>query len=246
MGDSPGKRLALFRKTLGLSQRKFSAQLEVSPGFIGQIEADLSAPSKAFLVKISDRYGVSADWLLNGHGEMLRHPGSGFTGRSVQIEQPDSAMPGHGDLRIQNKDYTWIRRANLSVSAGSGMASLPPEEEDGIVLPNAWFRKLGVNPDLCRFFAVRGDSMAPTIPDGALILTHLVEKTVEKAGIFAFVLDDHLFIKRLIPAETDARMKPKAVSIVSDNPAHPPRVLVGSEINDLRIIGRVHAVFAGV
>lgn len=246
MEDSPGKRLALFRAEKGLSQRALADSLGVSNATVGQIETDSRTPTKGFLLKISDRYGVNADWLLNGHGKMLRLPGSGFPGRAAQIEQSDSSMPGHGDLRIQNKEYTWIRRASLSISAGSGMANLPPEEEDGIVLPNAWLQKLRVNPDLCRFFTVRGDSMAPTIPDGALVLTHLIEKTVEKAGIFAFVLDEHLFIKRLIPAEDGAGLKLKAVTIVSDNPAHPPKVLVGNEINDLRIIGRVHAVFSGV
>jgi phage repressor protein C with HTH and peptisase S24 domain len=246
MGDSAASRLALFRSSLGQNQRDFADSLGVSKGTVAFIESGERLPSRAFLLRISDRYGVNADWLLNGHGEMLRPPGSGFEGRSVRIEVPDLDMPGHGDIRIQEKDYTWVRRANLSISAGNGIVPLPPEEEDGIVLPNAWLQKFAVNPDLCRFFTVRGDSMAPTIPDGALILIHLLEKTVEKEGVYAFVLDDHLFIKRLVPAGQDARMQVRAISIVSDNPTYPPKILVGNDINGLRIVGRVHAVFSKV
>lgn len=70
LSDSPGKRLSSFRKSRGLSQRALAASLGVSGGLIGQLEADISQPSRAVLEKISNTYGVSAEWLLNGRGEM--------------------------------------------------------------------------------------------------------------------------------------------------------------------------------
>jgi transcriptional regulator with XRE-family HTH domain len=74
-GDTAGKRLAEFRKSLGLSQKKFAMSLGFSGGLVGQLEADLSPPSRAFLQKISDIYGVSSDWLLNGRGAMVSDDG---------------------------------------------------------------------------------------------------------------------------------------------------------------------------
>lgn len=53
-----------------MSQRAFAASLGVSGGLIGQLEADISQPSRAILEKISNTYGLSAEWLLNGRGEM--------------------------------------------------------------------------------------------------------------------------------------------------------------------------------
>lgn len=71
MDDSVGKRLASFRKTLGMSQRVLASALGVSPGRIGSIETDAVEPSRSFLQKISERYQISADWLLHGRGEMV-------------------------------------------------------------------------------------------------------------------------------------------------------------------------------
>lgn len=244
MGDSPGKRLSLFRKEQQLSQRAFGASLGVSGGLIGQIEADISAPSRGFLEKISDTYGVSADWLLNGQGEMQRALGPGFKGTTMRIEPPDRAKPAHGDFQSGNIDYSLIRRMDLSVSAGSGVVALEGDAAASIALPSRWLSGAGVNGNLSVLVTVKGDSMAPAIPEGAFVLVHLMEKMVTKPGIYAFNLDGQSFVKRLVPAETDGDGRPIAISIISDNPAYPPKVLAGRQLNELRIVGRVRAVFA--
>lgn len=68
---SPGKRLASFRNSLKLSQKAFAQSIGFSGGLVGQLEADLSPPSRSFLQKLSEVYGVSSDWLLNGRGSMF-------------------------------------------------------------------------------------------------------------------------------------------------------------------------------
>lgn len=243
-GDSPGKRLAAFRNSLNLSQRAFGGVLGVSGGLVGQIEADLSPPSRGFLTKLSDAYGINADWLLNGHGQMMRTPGSGFEGRKVTIETPDRSRPGHGEIVIQGKDYSWVRRMGLSVSAGSGLEELEPEDEDGLLLPSSWFGRRGINPDLCVIVSVRGDSMAPTIPDGAMVLIDCTKKTVEQSGIYAVALDGQAYVKRLIPSRDAPEKPPSAILMVSDSPGYTPVPLVGDRMNALRVVGRVRAVLS--
>lgn len=242
MDDSPGKRMASFRKSLGISQRAISAQLGVSSGLIGQLEADLIAPSRGFLQKLSDLYGINADWLLNGHGDQQRAPGQGFKSRNVAVEPSDRSKPNHGELRIQGKDYAWIRRMGLCVSAGSGLDELPAEEEDGVLFPIAWFERKGLNPDLCVIVDVKGDSMSPSIPDGALVMIDRGNRVLRKSGVFAFSLDGQSYVKRIVPSGNDRSGRPTALMIVSENPAFPPLALTGADMNSVVVVGRVVAV----
>lgn len=246
MGDSPGKRLASFRGSLGLNQRGFAASLGVSPGRIGSLETDVAPPSRAFLEKIADIYGVNADWLLHGVGDMLRAPGAGLSGRHGRVESVDLSRPDHGDLKYQGIEYAFARRMELSVSAGNGLVPVDELEAEGIAFPVSWLRRLRMSADLAILVSVRGDSMAPAIPDGALVLLHVAERSLSAAGIYAFNLDGASFVKRLVPQSSGADGRPGAVAIFSDNPAYPPIVLSGSELNRISIVGRVRAVIAQV
>lgn len=244
MSDSPGKRLALFRNSLGMNQRVFASSLGTSHGTVAFIESDERLPSRGFLEKISNIYGISADWLLNGQGEMQRAFGPGFKGRTATIEPPDYAKPGHGDLRIDGYDCVRLRRMDLSVSAGSGVIALDGPDAAPLVVPVAWVQKLRINADVTVLVSVKGDSMAPAIPDGAFVLVHLMEKQVLKAGVYAFNLDGHSYVKRLVPSDANGEGRPEAISIISDNPTYQPKVLTGRKLNDLKVVGRVRAVLA--
>lgn len=244
MDDNPGNRLVLFREKNGLTQDALAVVLGTSRTAISLIENGQRTPSKAFLLKISDRYGVSADWLLNGQGEMQRAIGPGFKGVTTQIEPPNYAKPSHGDFQSGDVDYSMIRRMDLSVSAGSGVVALEGQDAASVALPSSLLAAAGINPNLSVLVSVKGDSMAPAIPDGAFVLVHLMEKIVAKPGVYAFNLDGQSFVKRLIPAEADGDGRPLAISIISDNQSFAPKVLTGRKLNDLKVVGRVRAVLA--
>jgi transcriptional regulator with XRE-family HTH domain len=76
MGDTPGRRLAEFRKSLSVSQRVFAESIGVSAGRIGSLETDAANLSRSILSKISEVYGISSDWLLNGRGAMVADDGA--------------------------------------------------------------------------------------------------------------------------------------------------------------------------
>jgi phage repressor protein C with HTH and peptisase S24 domain len=244
MGDNPGNRLTLFRESNGLTQDALASMLGTSRTAISLIENGQRTPSKNFLLKISDVYGVSSDWLLNGQGEMQRALGPGFKGSKMRIEPPDYAKPAHGDFQSCDIDYSMIRRMDLSVSAGSGVVALEGQDAASVALPSRWLSSAAINANLSVLVSVKGDSMSPAIPDGAFVLVHLPEKAVTKAGIYAFNLDGQSFVKRLVPSEADGEGRPLAISIISDNPAFPPKVLTGRKLNDMRVVGRVRAVLA--
>lgn len=246
MGDSPGKRLVLFRNSQRLSQEELAIGMGISRGAIAQIESDVRTPSKNFLIAISNAYGVNADWLLNGHGEMLRPYGQGFKGRTATVEPPDYAKPCHGDVRIDGYDCVRIRRMDLSVSAGRGVVAVDGPDAAPLVVPVGWMQRLRVNADVTVMVRVQGDSMAPTVPDGSYVLIHLLDKTVDQPGIYAFTRDGEAFIKRLIPSDINGDGHPGTIMVMSDNPAYPPYALTGPHMNDLRIVGRIRMVLFGL
>lgn len=139
-------------------------------------------------------------------------------------------------------DFKLIPRMELSVSAGSGVIPIDDSYSEALAFSDAWLKKNAVNSDLSVLVSVKGDSMAPAIPDGALVLVHLPEKTVEHEGVYAFSRGDASYIKRLVPSSVDKSGRPGSIAIISNNPAFPPEVLAGNDLNELRVVGRVRCV----
>lgn len=244
MADSPGQRLALFRKSLGLNQRDFAARLGFSPGRIGSIESGSAAPSRNFIERLAAEYSVSSDWLLRGSGpQFSATPRS--SGADGIVKMPDgSTMPIEVKSSVQSKQaaFRLVPRMELSVSAGSGVVPTEDEYSGALAFSVDWLKKNSVNSDLSVLVSVKGDSMAPQIPDGSLVLVHLPEKRVEHEGVYAFNRGDASFVKRLVPSAVDTYGRPGSIAIISNNPAFPPEVLTGRDLNEIRVVGRVRCV----
>lgn len=240
MSDSPGQRLALFRKSLGISQRAFAASLNVSGGLIGQLETDKDLPGRRVLLALSERYGLSADWLMHGTGEM-QLPLRGFNETGTRIEPPEPGRPMGGDFVADGEPYAFVERRELSLSAGNGLAAAEGRKAGRMAFPVSWFDQRRLAPDLCIMVTVRGDSMEPTLPDGCLVLLSARENTPVDGGIFAMRLGDEIFVKRIL-TETPKADRTTTLIVYSDNRRFPPVVLRGPQLNDLRLIGRVRLV----
>jgi phage repressor protein C with HTH and peptisase S24 domain len=248
LNTNSGQRLKYWRDTRDLSQRALASSLGVSQGYVGNIEAGRSEPSRRFLQKLSERFGVSADWLLGGTGEMTVAQEAGFEGRkeASRIEPADLSKPLHGDFLYEGEDFVLVKRMELSVSAGRGLLALEDGQRDAIAFSRSWMMRHHVTPDLAVLVAVKGDSMAPTIPDGAMILIDCMDKNIATKGIFAFSVGDECFVKRLSPSDFDAAGVPRRIKVISDNPAYPPDALMGDDLQELRLVGRVKCVVASL
>lgn len=218
-----------------LTQDEFCAVLGEKPSKIRDIESGRQRVNDEFLRKLIAHFPVDLNWLFDA---------AGFKGSTHQIDPPIYDQPQHGDFLSAEVDYQMIRRMDLSVSAGRGFEPVEGDAAESVALPSRWLSKAGINGNLSVLVTVKGDSMAPVIPDGAFVLVHQMEKHVVKPGIYAFNLDGQSFVKRLIPAETDGDGRALAISIISDNPAFPPKVLTGRKLNDLKVVGRVRAILA--
>ena len=65
-----GKRAALFRKNLGLTQHDVAEKAQVNRAYITHIETGKTNPSFDFLFKMQNTFNLSIDWLLTGIGQM--------------------------------------------------------------------------------------------------------------------------------------------------------------------------------
>ena len=65
-----GKRAALFRKSLGLTQQDVAEKAQINRAYITHIETGKSNPSFDFLNKMQQNFNMSIDWLITGNGQM--------------------------------------------------------------------------------------------------------------------------------------------------------------------------------
>ncbi len=121
-----------------------------------------------------------------------------------------------------------------SVSAGSGELVVSEEKSNDIVFSEAFIsNELGVNPANIFLMPVKGDSMYPTLRNGALVMVNKVEQFTGDS-IYVFRYDGQLMVKRL-------QFSKDGLTVVSDNDTYKEWSLTKSEINsnDFEIIGEV-------
>jgi transcriptional regulator with XRE-family HTH domain len=81
-----GGRLRTVRKTAGLTQTDFAAQIGIHRGYLANMErGEVNAPNH-ILRLIALTYKVSFDWLLDGAGEMA--PGETTPAETCQFPAP--------------------------------------------------------------------------------------------------------------------------------------------------------------
>lgn len=67
------ERIALVRKSLGLTQEKFAEQVGLSRNFMWMIESGTRVPSDRTISDICREFNVNETWLRTGEGEMFNH-----------------------------------------------------------------------------------------------------------------------------------------------------------------------------
>lgn len=68
-----GERIRNLREALGLSQTEFAKQAGLVRAAVATWERGAQRPGIALAQKITDRYGVTLDWIFLGRVNTLRH-----------------------------------------------------------------------------------------------------------------------------------------------------------------------------
>lgn len=145
------------------------------------------------------------------------------------LDEPPAQPPPEGYIRIPR----------LDVAAGAGPGQVPaehPEIVEHLDVLATWVRTaLGVaDTQSLRVIGVKGDSMSPTMNHGDLAFADTSVQRFDGEGIYAFIWQEHLTIKRLRMAG-EARL-----AIHSDNSAaYPPEIIAADTADQIVICARV-------
>jgi phage repressor protein C with HTH and peptisase S24 domain len=140
----------------------------------------------------------------------------------------------NGGTPMPPRGYVTLDYYEQEVSAGSGALVVSEEKSSDIVFSeNFIYNDIGVNPKNVFLMPVRGDSMYPTLKNGALVMVHQIGQFAGD-GIYVFRFDGQLMVKRL-------QFSKSGLNVVSDNDTYKEWELSKEEIEsgDFEIIGEV-------
>ena len=181
----------------------------VSDNAIYKWLAGRGQPSVTNLVALARAARVSIEWLATGE-------------ESKQSAQAITRAVEHGD-------FIFMPRNRIRFSAGRDGILRSDQVVDSIAFRAEWVKKrLSTEARDLLLIEVVGDSMAPTVEDGDLILADLAEPRFRQDGIYLLRHDSGLAVKR-IQRRPDGKLL-----IRSDNPKYEAMVVV-----TVNVIGRV-------
>lgn len=201
---------------LGLKPAQLANLAGVPRSFIYDILRGRSKrPARESLARVAAVLKVDVDWLISGIGKVEGEP-------PVPLSEVD--------------DFVAIRLAAPRPSMGSGAVVDDLEEDDDRTYQfrRSWIeQRLGVKPSNLRLLHVEGDSMAPTLLSGDMVLVDMTRRDPNPPGIF--VLNDGmgLVAKRI---EAVPNCDPPRIRILSDNPVYSPYEVLLEMVN---IVGRI-------
>ncbi len=176
-----------------------------------------SDPSMTAVIALSEAAAVPLEWVALGR----ELPGGDVAGRTLD----SAAHPG---------EFALLPRYSVAASAGQGLLAQEEFEVERIAFRLDWLREIGLDPKQAGLLTAQGDSMHPTIPDGALMLVDRRENQPIRSGyIYVIVLDGEVLVKRL------SRNTDKTIDLISDNPLYPVKNIPQTEFDGLFIAGRV-------
>lgn len=145
----------------------------------------------------------------------------------------EQILSGSGQLTIAPAgEMVSIPIVEVEASAGPGRTgSARPAIVDSLPMPRSIAQRAG-GPDGLQLVIVRGDSGAPEINDGDLVLMN-VKEPYRGEGLYVLVLDGDLAVKRL-------QRKRDGLLVLSRNPDYPAIEIPADEVDDrVRVLGRV-------
>jgi phage repressor protein C with HTH and peptisase S24 domain len=208
-------RLELIMRQFG-SVADLARAVGVSDNAIYKWLARRGQPSLPSVVAIARVAGVSVEWLATGH------------------EAPEPT-PGLVSLPAY-RDYTFMARGEIRIDGARGAQIRSALIVNVLAFGTAWLKhRFAVEPERLMLLEVSGDSMAPTLREGDLVLADLSETRARTDGVYVLREQNDLVVKRLQRGNLGA-----ALTIRSDNPAYESVAILPGVVS---IVGRV--IWAG-
>ncbi len=208
----------------------------ITQSAISGMEANKIKPSSATLIKLAQNTDINPTWLLTGEGPMTVVKAKGAATatagaeatavvRTVELhEEPIAKQFPPGEPA---PEAALEMEVHALAGAGDTRDWLQPEPISSIIVPRDF-----VKPTVFALL-IQGDSMAPTLLDGAIVGVDEAEKDIISGKVYAVRLRDlGVAIKRLF-------IEYGRVVAKSDNPVYARFEIPRDELEQGAIIGRV-------
>lgn len=204
-------RVKMLLEQRQMSQSSFAREIGVSPQTLSAWFSGRNAPSVDAVVRMCVVLGVSPSWLITGREDSVNHQS------------------------IVTDDFVAIPVFSAQASCGNGNVVETATIVRLIEVNKAWIHRFCGTANLrsLNIISISGDSMMPTLKDGDFIVVDISAKHAYTDAMFAYMLDDDLFVKRF-------QRTGRNLTIRSDNPLYPPVVLTPEDMeHGFKVIGRV-------
>ena len=141
--------------------------------------------------------------------------------------------------QINGERFATVPRYAATAAAGDGLVNPEDQPVDHLAFSLDWLMQNGIRPEECMLITARGDSMAPAISDGDLVMLDRRKTAITSGKIYVYNdPEDGTRVKRL-------EVVPDTALIVrSDNPDQerfPPEFHTGPSMNTIsqNILGQV-------
>ncbi|MBQ8961650.1 MAG: helix-turn-helix domain-containing protein [Ruminococcus sp.] len=147
----------------------------------------------------------------------------------------DDPAPPEPNARFLDKDHIFMIPVYESVSAGFGTYA-----DDRVIAYEPIYLSCGREAQETLAINVKGDSMYPKIEEGDLVVVHKQDYFENGDIVVAVVVGaDEGFVKRAF--QTGGKL-----SLESINPSYPPLTFVGSQLDEVKIMGVVRKIIKTV
>jgi transcriptional regulator with XRE-family HTH domain len=209
-----GEKIKTLRESLNKTQPEFTELTGISLSTLKKVEGGFSNVGISVIDKIITTPSLEKHilWFMTGKD-------------SLNMEPMNNLKTGHVNLPFYE----------VRASAGDGALVEAEEQTHLISFEPEWLDKeIGVNPKEVFLMLVDGDSMYPTLKNGAMIMVNRNFNGLSD-GIYVMRHDHNLLVKRL-------QMLPGGIiKVKSDNDMYEPWEINKEHLNgtDIELIGRV-------
>ncbi|AZY50107.1 hypothetical protein C0J09_13970 [Bordetella avium] len=187
----------------------FSSQSSVSQYVNGKIPLNINA-----LVKFSELFGCAPEDISMDLAKDIQ--------RIAEAAPEDNSQ----------QEFVQVRRLDVQLSAGHGQIVVSEDEKGRLSFRADFLRSAGAKPEETFLVSVKGDSMEPLIPDGALILVNRGSTSIMNGKVYAFRHHGEVLVKRLYKGNGGFIARP-------ENPAGGyPDMHLSFDDSEIEIIGR--------
>lgn len=118
----------------------------------------------------------------------------------------------------------------------AGLPPLEPRDTTWAAMPQSFWAKLSADPENIRVVSARGDSMSPTIVDGAPMFVDISDRKLEDGRVYLFDVGEELIVRRV------QRLPHGSLELLPDNlERYRPQHVLKDNLADLKVVGRVCA-----